>query len=518
MIEEINLSGVIERQIVKDLIVSKKAIENFIANGEAKLLVSTTAQTLAKWCIEYYKKYKQAPKEKIEIIFAEKLQGSDSETIADVSEILNSLSDEYEKDSEFTQADIDRVVTYCRQRKLEEMSDQIKNLLDNKRFEDAEKLVMEFRAMAVDDDDLQFLDVLNSENYVTPEKWNECYATNSENVIHYPKALGEFWNDQLVRGGFVALLAPEKRGKSFLMLDMAMRGVATGSTVVFFQAGDMTESQQMMRIFSYLTHSSVRKKNCGEILVPCVDCWLNQTGQCVSPECASKIHLNFTCGSPKLVKYEDLEDAFYQYPSYTPCNDCLSAINVPYLKKLPSIPPLTEKIASKALADWQKKAKGDFYLVTYSNDSLTVSTINERLDKLKEDEDVTPDVVIIDYADILATEPNSKNMDFRNQQNQIWKKLRALSQDRKCLVVTATQAAKSSYGKETLELTDFSEDKRKFAHVTAMYSMNQTTEEKKIGILRLSELVVRDDNFNADKQVKIMQCLSRGRPVIGSYF
>lgn len=517
MADEINFGGVIERQIVKDLIVSKKAIEVFLANGETKLLVSPIAQTLAKWCVKYYKKYKQAPKDKIEIIFAEKLTGSDSDTIADISEILNSLSDEYEKDSEFSQADIDRIVAYCRKRKIEEAIEQLQNLAENNRFDDAEKLITDFRSSSSDDISYN-VELSEQEAYSQEDDWEESYNTNSENVIHYPKALGEFWNAQLVRGGFVALLAPEKRGKSFLMLDMAMRGVATGSTVILFQAGDMTEAQQMARIGAYVAHSSTRKKNCESILVPCLDCWHNQKGDCPLPENANKISLELPYESPKLVKYEDLESGVYDIPSYTPCNDCLNAINVPYLKKLPSVPLLTKKVASNAFAKWKRNIKGRFFLSTYSNDSLTIHEINAQLDRLKQEKGVSPDVVIIDYADILAPEPNSKNMDFRNQQNQIWKKMRALSQDRKCLVVTATQAAKSSYGKETLELTDFSEDKRKFAHVTAMYSMNQTTEEKKIGILRLSELVVRDDNFNADKQVKIMQCLSRGRPVIGSYF
>ena len=84
--------------------------------------------------------------------------------------------------------------------------------------------------------------------------------------------------------------------------------------------------------------------------------------------------------------------------------------------------------------------------------------------------------------------------------------------------MTATQAAASSYKKDTIDLTDFSEDKRKFAHVTAMYGMNQTPEEKKLGILRLNELVVRESDFDSTRQVKVLQCLSRGRPLIGSYF
>ena len=69
-----------------------------------------------------------------------------------------------------------------------------------------------------------------------------------------------------------------------------------------------------------------------------------------------------------------------------------------------------------------------------------------------------------------------------------------------------------------LNLSDFSEDKRKYAHTTATYSLNQTDEEKKIGIMRLGELVVRESEFDRTRQVKVLQCLQRGRPFIGSYF
>jgi hypothetical protein len=50
-----------------------------------------------------------------------------------------------------------------------------------------------------------------------------------------------------------------------------------------------------------------------------------------------------------------------------------------------------------------------------------------------------------------------------------------------------------------------------------MYALNQTAEEKRIGILRIGELVIRDDEFDWKRQVKILQCLQRGRPLIGSY-
>ena len=56
-----------------------------------------------------------------------------------------------------------------------------------------------------------------------------------------------------------------------------------------------------------------------------------------------------------------------------------------------------------------------------------------------------------------------------NQINTTWKQLRALSQDRHCLVVTATQANAGSYTREApMDRRSFSEDKRKLAHATGI--------------------------------------------------
>jgi len=41
-----------------------------------------------------------------------------------------------------------------------------------------------------------------------------------QRLIRYPRQLGEFWNDQLVRDSFVALMGIEKRGKTFLLMDI----------------------------------------------------------------------------------------------------------------------------------------------------------------------------------------------------------------------------------------------------------------------------------------------------------
>ena len=102
--------------------------------------------------------------------------------------------------------------------------------------------------------------------------------------------------------------------------------------------------------------------------------------------------------------------------------------------------------------------------------------------------------------------------------------MRNLSQERRQgkqpLVITATQADADSYDKNLLTLKNFSEDKRKYGHCTAMYGLNQDPQgnEKKIGVMRINELVIREGGCDTINVVYVLQNLRRGLPVLGSYY
>jgi len=162
------------------------------------------------------------------------------------------------------------------------------------------------------------------------------------------------------------------------------------------------------------------------------------------------------------------------------------------------------------------KQKKRIKLATYANGTLTMKEVSKLLNTWESKEGFVPDVIIIDYADLLVSD---SRQDFRHAQNSIWKDLRGLSQEKHCLVVTATQADANSYEKDTQTLKNFSEDKRKYAHVTAMYGMNKSVDgrDKRVGILRLNELVIREGDFDNTTQVYILQKLAQGRPVLGSF-
>jgi len=352
--------------------------------------------------------------------------------------------------------------------------------------------------------------------------FDETYQT----IIRYPKIIGQFINDQLIRGGFVALMASEKRGKTFWLLDMAIRARRQGAKVAFFQAGDMTESQQMKRLVSLLAKKTTNEKYAGDMLESIPDCVRNQNNSCDKSvrECDFGI---FEAMSEKEIREEITMELLTkkfkatENKDYKACWNCSeyskSALGAPWLQKT-KVEVLTAKKAKIILNNFFVKRKRKFKLATYSNGMLSVKEINAVLNIWERQDGFVPDCIVIDYADLIVADDT--RMEHRHQQNDVWKKLRGLSQEKHCLVITATQADAASYEQARLRLKNFSEDKRKYAHVTAMYGLNQDPKgrEKKLNIMVLNEIVIREGNFSHSNEVKVLQNLSKGSPCIASFW
>ena len=70
-----------------------------------------------------------------------------------------------------------------------------------------------------------------------------------------------------------------------------------------------------------------------------------------------------------------------------------------------------------------------------------------------------------------------------------------------------------------LNATNFSEDKRKLAHVTAMFGMHRAPDgrEKALGLMRVNAIVAREGAFSTDEEVVVLQDIASGRPFLESY-
>ena len=225
------------------------------------------------------------------------------------------------------------------------------------------------------------------------------------------------------------------------------------------------------------------------------------------------------------VTLDHLKEALIENEDYIPCHNCMEykrqQWGVPWLEKIHVKGPLEAGQAVHLFQKYFIDKKRKLKLASYPNGALTIPIIRARLRHWERKEGFVPDIILIDYADLLV--PTIKQ-DFRHQQNDIWKNLRRLSQEVRGgiepTVVTATQADALSYDQELLTLKNYSEDKRKFAHTTGFYGLNQDPQgrEKKIGIMRINELSLREGDSSIDNVVTILQNIKRGLPYVTSYF
>ena len=278
-----------------------------------------------------------------------------------------------------------------------------------------------------------------------------------------------------------------------------------------------------------MAQKSDKEEYCGQRFIPVKDCIYNQLDECdrEERECSFGIFdydeaSKFDAGKGlrKEITADILKEKVEQFPKYKNCYNCRDFQNskwgTVWYKKKDVGNPLNLDQALKETDKFFSKKHKRFRISTHSNDTLSVDEINNILDTWEKEDGFIADVIIIDYADLLT----STIQDVRQQQNSNWKKSRAISQKRHSLLITVTQADAAAYEKDTLSLKNFSEDKRKYAHVTAMFGMNQdpSGRERKLGIMRLNSMVMREGEPHPNEQVTVLQNLSAGQICIGSYW
>ena len=264
----------------------------------------------------------------------------------------------------------------------------------------------------------------------------------------------------------------------------------------------------------YMAKRSDRDRYCGEIKVPVLDCHWNQDNSCERDQRACSFGV--LEGSDNGNSKSNFDDS----PDYIPCTYCMR--NSPHRYRgahwhmIITTKKLTvDEVHHHAMQFNKRAGRSRLKLITFPAGTTTTRMIKDHLDRWEIEEGFIPDVVIIDYADIMG--PENPRLESRHQHNERWQNMRALATERHCAVLTATQADAQSYETRAIGMKHFTEDKRKLSHVTGMWTLNQTAREKEEGIMRVGELVVREDDFDIRKHVSVLQCLKIGRPYLGSY-
>lgn len=446
------LNSLSERDIVYQLIVSDRFCREIIPVLNPNFLEIVYVRTIAIWIKDYFQKFKESPKKNIIKLYrahVEELKDEDLQN--NILTFIEKLDRDYDK-IKVSNEDfaIQNAIKYLRKRSLKNFSEDIDSYIEAGEIERAERCVTKFRKVEIASG--EGVSILDDFDIVT-----EAFTEEQDKLFSMPGDFGKLMGD-FHREDFVAFLAPMKVGKTFNLIDVGIEGLKNNLKIAMWSL-EMSRANMIKRV------------------------WKALSGQCT----------------------EDME------------------IEIPYFVEDGDKWRIEKKVVKKqasSILEVQKKQKslkrlfrgGSFRIYAEPAYSLTVEGLENRLDDLAY-EGFYPDVIIIDYADIMS--PSEKG-EYRQQIDGIWKRLRALAQKRKAVVFTASQTNRGALSRE-VEAEDVAEDVRKLAHVTSMVSISKTKWCKQNNVAIYSQMAVREGQPETRKVIAT-QCLALGRPVIESHW
>jgi replicative DNA helicase len=493
----------IEKKIVTGLIVSTPFCRDVLPMLRVEYFEVDYARTVAGWVKSYYAKYKRAPGVHIQDLFNYKKRDMKVDMADLISSFLSGLSEQYVLDSEKEESLnldylVDQAQQYFTKQALLFLSDSMRGLVMEGKIKEAETELATYKGV--------YREVSRWVNPFSEEFVEKMFADKDKGVFSFPGKLGELtgpWQ----RGWLVAFMAPRKRGKSWFLMETALQAVLSGLNVVFISL-EMIDTGMGNRILKWVTSLA---DEADSYLYPVFDCIKNQDGSCKRKERTNSIVL---LEDGKKPRYEDAPK------KYLVCSVCRGTRDFIPGQWWTSIKreALSFMKTMKNLGGFETmySAGKRFRLMTYPPYSANMSVIDSDLRKLQEFDGFVPDLVVIDYADILR--PESGDELTRESTGQTWIMLKSLAADRTCIVVTGTQGTRKSADKKNVKHTDVAEDIRKMDHVDLAYALSQTPWEKREGVIRVSVAAFRWKDFDEYKHVMVLQQLEMGKPVLDSEF
>lgn len=180
-----------------------------------------------------------------------------------------------------------------------------------------------------------------------------------------------------------------------------------------------------------------------------------------------------------------------------------------YQSRLSGIPE--ERIASDELTPEEqtklhkigKRFMGRLELIPFNTHwEYTTTDIESKLAELDR-KGMTPDLIVIDYADLLL--PREKSREERMNQREVYRELKRLALMRKCAIWTASQAQrpKDDGQKESLlKANSIAETYEKVRIADFIGTLNQTPKEQRMGVLRFHADIYR--NNACDKTFRLL--------------
>lgn len=132
----------------------------------------------------------------------------------------------------------------------------------------------------------------------------------------------------------------------------------------------------------------------------------------------------------------------------------------------------------------------DLLIKEFPTASLSVEQLSLYLDTLEQQKQFKPDLLIIDYADLMKIDAATLRIDT----GRLYRELRGLAVSRNIALVSATQGNRDSDTAKLVGSTNVAEDWSKIGTADCVLTYSQTPEEHKLGLARVFVAKNRDSS------------------------
>ena len=450
------ISNLDEKDFVTSLIMSDKCCQILIPYIKLVYFDVDYARTVISWVLDYYKKFKQAPKDNITSIYRTRCDEIQDEALKEL--ILNYIQELGKNEIQINNEDylVDKGKDFIDYKALKIYTQELNACLETRSMDKARKVQQEYKKInTVELNEVSLLSLSDKtiiENALTQEE---------KILFTLPEALNKVVGN-IHRNDFIAILAPPKRGKSFALQYLAIQALKQRLNVIFVSM-EMTREEVIQRMWKAL--------------------WGSESG---------------------LIKDGMYETSRFIEDTSEEGKYRSELVDVNVKNKAKSVQSLQKRLRTN------NAYTGDIRIIAYPRFSASVKQITDRIDELINDGFV-PDVVIIDYADI--TTPIGGGSELRNQIDEIWKYLGGYATKMHCAVITASQTNRGGMSSSSVEAESIGENFKKIAHITSMVSLEQTRKMKEEHLMRVRNIAIR--NGEVEDACIFPQCLGLGQFVFG---
>lgn len=451
-VEKVDIS--VEPRILGELITSGELLGKIRPIVDPTLFESPISRIVGQWVLDYYDKMQDAPGKAISDIFIARRSELNEADANLVNVFLKNCSASWRPTNVKYAEDV--ASQFFQQRSIDRLADNIKSKASNGNIDGAQRLIAEYVKPEVVHS--RSISLLSGTSHI-----RHAFQNDDEELFGLRGGMNRLVGGPLCRGELIAFLAPPKSGKTWWMVDTAIVALTRGCKVLFISL-EMTEDQMIRRFWESMTGCS---RFGGEV-----------EGSAFMD--AGDGRYNLVLGTRNTSRI-DLSD------------EGIEAVQKRYL----------------ALTDDNLKFR------CYPTGTLTLQKLQSELKVIEVFEHFIPDVIVIDYADIMALPPGREK---RHQLDALWMGLKGISNERNILVVTASQTGRETVGgKRDADETNIAEAVSKVNHVNRMITINRSKKDKKMCIYRMSCQTMREGRECFD-QLVVSNCLEIGRPWMDDRF